>query len=356
MKKVILSTIAASALLSVGTANAATYPSDQFEVSHSTKKPIDVKLPNLKDKAIIEAMKNGIFEVNGIKMNTPYSEVINTLGKPKFEDIGRMDESSYATAAYKNIMISASSEMRTTPISQMKVSDFFYDYSKKKIKLKDIKGTLGKTTSSDTIGLDTKTLKDDYLNNSYGHLNITMTRETGDWTVQNVSVVNEIEEENKIDPNAPLKNAVIKPLKIKEIKAIQNGKFSFKGLTLGMKHEDVLNKVGESEIDNISNDKKVTLTASYGNEGTVSLNYQLTDKKEFTLKSMNFSSYTHPQKLATIEKSIGKATKAKYDSYTSEENGKKETIKTVTKTYGKHLVIDAEKQDNVWTVQSITYK
>ncbi|TDM14306.1 hypothetical protein [Macrococcus bovicus] len=341
MKKTAFTLLAATLMTTglAGTAGAAAKP---------------IALPDLKNKETVSQLKKGTYAVKGVKLNTTYAQAVKVLGTPINEYEIRSDEWAMVDASYGPVSFTAGEENRHAEISQMKLQSFLFDSTKKPVKLKDIQKNLGKSSFTDFYDNETKNIKDDFLTRTYGHLTINFERPTGEWTVSGYST--DYEGAEKVDPSQ-LKDADIKDPTIANIKAMTKGDYQLFGVKPGMSKAEVLTKIGDSSSDDIIRVKgKVkAVSATYGQSMNLVLSYNVPAGNQ--LKSLRYELQGDKElKLTDLEKHLGKATTVKNSSYTNEDGTEKFKVYTTTRTYGKHLTVNAEKSGKAFIVQSVSYQ
>lgn len=367
MKKLLTVSLASTVLLTIPfTAHAERYHGMNINIksqnNQSTKK---VDLPVLNDKKTADALKNGNFSYKGITLHSSYSQITKALGQADEEMINKLDLGSMNTMTYgkkDELNIITLSHMRNAADDDHIVEGIDFNYEGKKVKLSDIKSIIGKPKSKDLSDFANKNKYDDELEYIYKNYRISFERPKGIWIVKNLdyskdtglTLVPDVKE-------GKLKNKEIKPLKSSELKAMRQGTFKYFDVKPGMTHQQVVNTIGDSNEEDIYRIKDIQmLTSQYGQTAPLEFNYKVmkrgADIMQAQLHMLTFDYWENDLQLKTIEKSLGKYTTSKSGSFKEQNNDKISKTATLTRTYGKHVEVYAEKEKSRWMVKSVIYK
>ncbi|TDL93423.1 hypothetical protein ERX27_10400 [Macrococcus brunensis] len=342
MKKVVYSVVATSLLAT--SLSATSFAAEKTKVS----------VPDLKNKEVVKQLKQGTYSVNGVKLGTLYGQAKEILGTPENEYESRNSEGVILSADYKKVGLSGDSVNRKENINNIRINSLsFYD-EKKPVKFKDISAALGKYTSTELYDNGTKSIKDDFLFREYNHLAISFERTTGEWVATGFSVN---EKETTPVNHSKLADAEIKMPTTKQILAMKNNAFTLFGVKPGMSRAEVIQTIGESSSDDVYREKGIIkrIDSAYGENMGLNLKYNVPAGNK--VKAIIFNNNSEEQiKLSSYEKVLGRATYEKKSSFEEEVNNKMYKIDTITRKYGKHLTIKAEKRGKEYKVVTVSYQ
>ncbi|UTG99649.1 hypothetical protein [Macrococcoides canis] len=365
MKKII-SGVLASTLLFSGLSNAdASGTGKNAPVTSNTKtaKPI---LPNLKNKADAQAVINGTYKIKGIGLNNTYTQMNKTFGYSKVEEhdvfAGGMIGSSEYMHNKQEFGFFFTTPKKDYVFNNLKIKSVYVDYTNKNIKYNDIKSNLGKPVHQDLTTFSNKNKNDDELQLTYKNANISLVRPKGTWVVSEVYMETSdigLDGTNTQPSKGKLYNVEIKPLTNQQLSAMKNGKFVYYKVKPGMKFSIIKKTIGDAVGDNIKRDLKYQyVTSEYGQEAPLVFEYKKQKRnakvQDAVLDNMMFDYYDKNYKLSSLDKVLGKYTYSKVHKYKQE--GTNEMMYSLTREYGKHVAIYAEKEGKTWYVKEIYYK
>ncbi|WP_313020049.1 hypothetical protein [Macrococcoides bohemicum] len=346
MKKLLAATLIISALLPTTSAKAAV---NQCEIpgKYYDSKPVD----SAQD---LKALQNGTYQARGVKLNQSYKYVKSKLGQPETLEIEKDKEGTMIYAGYGDYEFGFYSPKRYITRDSLKlISIEMYLNDKARMLRRDIIATLGEPTG--------KFHDEDYaLEESFNYLHAKYSEISKGYLAESVAMYHpKYDNHSRVFYKGNfrknhLKNVAEKLPTITELKAMKNGKYSYKGIKPGMLSTDVYKKVGASNTESFFIDEEgMTLNQTYGVNDWMMLSYD-SEKCDGKYKLYNISFAYEQKKLS--EKRIKSLFGKPDDTYGIDtyENEQGKVVKEKTVDYD-NLSLTYEKTGKDYFVAVVSY-
>ncbi len=309
-----------------------------------------ISIHNDKD---LKAINGGKYTFKGVKIGNTMKYVKSKLGKPESFIITKDKTGTTGYLMYGDYTLTFYSPKRFVSDDTLKLSAIsILLEEEKRILKRDIESVVGPAKQSNVEIEGEKIDIFNYLGVQYSPISkgkiAIMAHMMKPSLYQSDSVVSK---DNLVGNK--LKNLKPKKLTVAELKALNNGKFNYKGLKFGASPATIKKAAGNSNSDEYTNEEDThTLTQSYGYKDWIELDYTA-DKCDGKYIS-DYLTFDY-SKLKVTEKemraALGKPSDSYTDSYEDDEKpGKMIYMKTLEY---KHLDVNLEKVGKTYYVDYI---